>query len=488
MKRQLLACCLLCTGTFYFSKAQAPPDENINRVEYNLHPAVVIGQEPAANISERMKQWNVNGVSIAVVDKGAIAWAKGYGLKSADDASGLVDTATLFQCASMGKVLTAVAALHLVKEGKIDLDEDVNNKLIHWKIPENKNTVSKKVSLRMLLSHTAGLKDDYGFAGYEPNKSLPTLIQALDAVPPANNKKKLTIEALPGTERIYSGGGYLIIQQLIEDITGQTFGAYVEENVFKPFGMVHSTYQPYPDSSLHWPVAYAHKDNGRLYSKFRYKIYPEHAAAGPWTTAADLARLIIALQDIKKGQASAVLDKKLVEEMMKAVINSSGLGVNLKGSAQVEGFWHSGNTEGYTGMLFGMIESGQGAVILTNSNKGEWLALEIARSIADVYHWPITLSFLPLPVEQPEKYNGNYRLTAEHFLKVYSDKEKMYFKRDGSGNAFRMYKVAGNHFRIEEKPDNLSFIFEEDAKGTITGLLMYENAGEVIRMVRQTTP
>lgn len=447
------------------------------KAEHGLRPGVVRNDtlSTGKKIADRMKDWKVNGVSIAVIDNDTLAWAKVYGLRRGADTESVLDTATLFQCASIGKIVTTLAALHLVDNKSITLDEDVNNRLVNWKIPTNEFTDKKKVTLRHLLSHSSGLADGYGFKGYAPDEGIPDLLSILNAMRPANNKKRLTIETVPGSIERYSGGGYIIIQQLLEDITRVPFYQFVDSVVFKPFGMMHSTYNDYPDNAHDNNIAVAHHDNGKAYM-FDYKIYPENAATGFWTTATDLARLIIGIQRIEKGQSN-LLNSKLIAEMLTPQINSMGLGVHLKGERAVTGFWHAGNNEGYTGILMATIPTGQGAVVLTNSNRGEWLAMEILRSVAKTYDWPITLSFRPLPIPNTAELCGLYVETADKKLEINKEKGRLYFTRNGNKKKFYIYQTAKDQFRIAEKPDNLLFIFKRNETGQVTGLAMYENAG-----------
>lgn len=462
----------------YPSWSQENPTKLISAVEQNLTAnAVITSSTLSETITDQMRDWKVNGLSVAVIDKGDIAWAKAYGLKSSKDNIDQLDTATLFQCASIGKIVTALAALYLVDKGFITLDEDVNNKLVSWKVPESDFVRQKKVSLRNLLSHSSGLTDGYGFMGYAPGDKIPDLLCVLQAVPPANNKKKLVIGSVPGADERYSGGGYVVIQQLIEDVTGCHFDKFVDSIVFSPLGMMHSTYNYYPDRSITSNIAMAHQDNGRPYKRFNYKIYPEKAAAGFWTTSTDLARLIVGIQKIKEGKSS-FFSRELLRELLTPQINSMGLGVHLKGDSAVTGFWHAGNNEGYTGILMATTETGQGAVILTNSNRGEWLAMEILRSVARTYDWPIILSLLPLPVHNTAAYCGVYVTADRKSLEINIDKEQLYFTRSGNKRKFRMYQTKKDNFRIAEKPDNLLFVFKRNEQEKIIGLSMYENAGQ----------
>jgi CubicO group peptidase (beta-lactamase class C family) len=480
MYKHFLLSLFFSSGFLFSGMAQSPAEQRIQKVENGLSGTIVSsadGNQNTFSIQQRMQKWKVNGLSVAVIDKGNIAWAKAYGLRDAAQPNAPVDTTTLFQCASIGKVITAVLAMHLVEEQKIGLDEDVNTKLLHWKIPENDLTDKKKVTLRMLLSHSAGLSDDYGFEGYQPGKVLPNLKDILEATAPANNRKKIKVTQVPGTTERYSGAGYMIIQQLIEDLTGLPFATYAEQILFKPLGMKHTTYSIYPDTEKGLPIARGHHDNGQADPKRKYNVYPESAAAGPWTTPSDLARLIMAIQQSKEGKPGAILKQTLVKQMLQPQINSMGLGLPLKGSKTVAGFWHAGNNAGYTGMLFAMTESGQGAVVLTNSNSGEWMALEVIRSIANAYHWPLTMTIYAQPIPQPERYCGTYELPDKSGLLLSSSGQELYFKKTGSNKNFRLYRIPDGTFHIQEKPDNLSFEFQQSSDGRITGLTMYENCG-----------
>jgi len=461
-------------------------DTKILQVENGLSPNLInaIGENNVPqHILKRMQATKVQGLGIAVVDNGRIAWAKGYGLKDATSPDS-VTVNTLFQCASIGKVITALAAMNLVEQGKIDLDQDINQKLKNWKLPENKFTQSKKVTLRMLLSHSAGLDDSYGFQGYYPGSKIPTLTEMLSARSPANNKKQLEVKTVPGTQERYSGGGYLIIQQLIEDISETTFADYVQKQIFDPLQMKHTTYSHYPDTELKMDIARGHEDNGNIDPKRKYNLYPEMAAAGPWTTPTDLAKLIVAIHQAGNGENKTLPGPELTAQMLTPQLNAMGLGLNLKGADKVLGYWHAGNNAGYTGMLFAITSTGQGAVVLTNSNAGEYLALEAVRSIANAYNWSVMKTINEQPLENINAYLGLYRVGEKEALVFTQQKNQLYFNKAGSRTNYRLYKAEDGSFRMIEKPDNLKFTFQRDGSGNITGATMYENSGSVNVMTK----
>jgi CubicO group peptidase (beta-lactamase class C family) len=473
---------LFSLTTPYYISAQDTANNKQQDAERNLHKvALIIDDAPATayTLTERMRERKVNGLSIAVIDKGKIAWAKGYGIKDAGIPNEAVDTTTLFQCASIGKVITAMVALHLVKKGLIGLDEPVNNKLKSWKVPENDKTVEKKVTLRTLLSHTAGFDDDYGFEGYPPHTMLPDLQQILNGESPANSRKKLIVKTVPGTVERYSGGGFLVVQQLIEDIASKSFSSYADSIIFKPLGMSHTTYAYYPDEIPGMTIARGHDEKGKIDKKRKYHLYPESAAAGPWTIATDLARLVIEMQKEYSGLSNIIADSALVREMITPQINTTGLGIHLKGTRNVSAFWHSGNNAGYTGVFFGTT-SDQGAIVLTNSDDGAWLALEIIRSIADVYNWPaMQTQYLKKTIEgQYDRFIGEYR-KGKTQVTIGKNNEGLFLDSGNDKKVFTLYQTKDGSFIIKEKPDHLKLVFSEDREKNIQ-LLFFQDCGKAV--------
>src|SRR5438874_4040692 len=135
-----------------------------------LSTPVVERNDPCQMLQDRMNADHVPGVSVAVIHNGEIEWAQGFGVVRLGGAP--VTAETLFQAGSISKPVAAMAALRLVQEGKIELDEDVNRYLTSWKVPPN-GQWQPRVTLRQLLSHTAGLTI-HGFPGYLPSRPIPT--------------------------------------------------------------------------------------------------------------------------------------------------------------------------------------------------------------------------------------------------------------------------------------------------------------------------
>ena len=173
-------------------------NSKINDVENNLLDAITysIDNSIKYNIYQRMKYYNVPGVSIAVVDNDKIIWAKGYGeLETGTNRK--VTAESIFQIGSVGKMIAALSTLSLANKGVLNLDRDVNTYLKSWKIAENKYTKEKKITLRQLLSHTAGISDDYS-APFHRGSTTPSLTEHL-----RNNNYAVIKE--PGEGYFYTG-------------------------------------------------------------------------------------------------------------------------------------------------------------------------------------------------------------------------------------------------------------------------------------------
>lgn len=345
-------------------------------------PDGVVGVE---TLAARMAEVKVPGVSIAFIEDGKVKWTRGYGL--ADVAAGKpVTPDTLFQAASMSKALAAVASLRLVEQGKLDLDQDINARLTGWKLPPSKFTETDKVTLRRLLSHTAGLTV-HGFPGYAADQPLPTTVQILNGAAPANTAP-IVSDSRPGEKWNYSGGGYTIDQLMVMEATGEPFPETIARLVLKPAGMTRATEtQPLPQTRRA-QAATGYKLDGQPLP-WRFNTYPEYAAAGLWTTPADYGRFMIAVQDAYAGRSDKLLKPASVKAMMTPGLNRWGLGVQTGRHAGRPTFEHSGGNAGFQCYFFGFLDgSRQGAVIMTNSDRGSVIGNAVLAAMSRSYGWP----------------------------------------------------------------------------------------------------
>jgi CubicO group peptidase (beta-lactamase class C family) len=325
----------------------------------------------------------IPGVSIAVIDNFTIAWAKGYGVKDAITKEQLT-TNTLFQAASISKPVAAAAALHLVEKGILHLDEDVNNKLFSWKVPENELTRKEKVTLRRILSHKAGLSVE-SFRGYQQGHPLPTLTQILNGEKPANSAP-IWIVIEPGTKDLYSGGGFMVVQQLLIDLMHKPFPEIMEQMVFSPLSMTQSTYEQSPLKASAEDVSSGHKADGHPLPG-KHNIYPEMAAAGLWTTPTDLCKFAIAMMHSWTGRTDHFLSKKTVRVMLSNHGEGRGLGFRVQDKGRDFMFRHSGSNAGFKSILIAYPGRGQGVAIMTNADQGTFLINELLHAFAIQYGW-----------------------------------------------------------------------------------------------------
>lgn len=357
---------------------QAAPDPRIAAVEQGLLPPVVSEVTTPMSLASRMRHHGVPGVSVAVVDRGRLAWAHAWGLAQAGEPVPLTPD-TLMQAGSVSKAVTALAVLRLADQGRLDLDADIAPLLRGWRLPTGAQSTKRPVTVRGLLSHTAGLTV-HGFAGYVPGQPLPTLAQVLDGVPPANSPP-VRVATEPGREWRYSGGGYVLLQLLLEDLTGEPFAAWMQRQLLQPAGMAASRFGRLPDAPL--GVAAAGHMEGRVIDGRRANMV-EEAAGGLWSTPTDLARLALGLQAAMAGRAQPWLTPaRLAEARRRPDVPRArtGLGLFLHGP---HAFGHDGRNAGFDSRW--LVDGQRALVVMINGNADE-LIEEIARAVAVAHGW-----------------------------------------------------------------------------------------------------
>ena len=384
MRARLLVIAIIVMMGVYFVRAQPSTDERIRRVENGLVSDWNALPWSKMNIIDRMAHYNVPGVTITVIDDFGIAWTRTYGTtgtRAADPVTG----DTLFQAASISKPVTALMVLHYVDQGMMELDEPVNDYLKDWKIPDNEYTAGSPVTVRQLLSHTAGLAE-YGLPGYASGP-YPTLSQILEGAPPANTPPIRVVNA-PGERYVYSNLGYIVLQRLLEDVTGEQFETLAEDLILDELGMSSSTYAQPLREDLQERAAVGHRPDGAPLAE-RWRVYPEQGAGGLWTTSADLAKFAIEVMLSKHGESNRVISSAMVDTMFtKPLEDSTGLGLGLgDDGGDLKYFLHKGGNEGFKGVMVGYYERGQGVVILTNSDNGDLFYDEVLKSVSFEYGW-----------------------------------------------------------------------------------------------------
>jgi CubicO group peptidase (beta-lactamase class C family) len=460
--------------------AQAPSPEIEQRVQHvtsGLIGGVVIkGDDHATHmLADRMKELNVPGVSIAVIHLGKIEWTRGFDVCNVGGSPVTADT--MFQAGSISKPLAAMAALHLVQQGKLSLDVDVNTYLNSWKLPSDPITGGKPVTLRELLTHTAGITV-HGFPGYASTAPVPSLVQVLNGQKPANTTP-IRSEAEPGVNWKYSGGGYTIMQQILIDVTHEPFAKLLHDSVLAPIGMKHSTYeQPLPQA-LQSLAATPFRGDGKPVDGGAH-TYPEQAAAGLWTTPTDLAHYAIEVEQSLQGAANHVLSAEMTAEMLKPEIGHWGLGLEIGGADTNSYFSHGGANEGFRNIFVAYEKGGEGAAVMTSGDAGGLLGDEILHSIAAEYGWPDYRPTIRTAIQVDpkilEQYAGTYELQKGFDLAVTVQDGKLITQATGQGKV-PLYAESETKFFPTLIPAEIEFF--KDDQGKVSFLVLRQNGHDM---------
>ncbi|RZL19585.1 MAG: class A beta-lactamase-related serine hydrolase [Pedobacter sp.] len=309
----------------------------------------------------------VPGVAVAVIRDGKIAFIQCIGY--ADLASGRpVTRETIFNVGSVSKMVSAWGFMQLGEKGLVDLDSPVNRYLTRWKIPPSAFNV-EKVTLRRMLSHTAGLSV-HGYGGTEQGNRLLSLEESLEGRTKRNGESVRVVNE-PGTKWQYSGGGYTLAQLLLEERTKRTFSAYMREHVFQPLGMNHTSYEWTEQMMAKSATAY-----DTVGYPIKNRIFAEQAAAGLQTTITELAHFAELSITKNSRQLNRVLRPETIQLMEQPLLPSSsegesGLGYRFMNYEGFRTIGHTGENVGWSAAVFMDIPTKNGIVVLCNGSNGD---------------------------------------------------------------------------------------------------------------------
>lgn len=317
-------------------------------------------------VPQLLQKYSEPGLVVAMVDGCQPAFARGFGL--ADKARARrAESSTVFQMGSISKTLAAWGVLRLVEAGRVDLDAPVDRYLTRWHLPADSNAV--KVTVRRLLSHTAGISVP-SVAGVNAGEPLPTLLDQLEGRGSTAATGPVRVASLPGTKYEYSGGGYAILELLIEDVSGKPFARYMHDEVFAPLKMSHTTYGWSGDVAA--TVATPYNDQDR--TEHPHRLYSALAAAGLYSTADDMSTFLMAhcaRESVAPG--ARVINPETLATMMRAAENAPryGLGYEVMpplGPIGIVG--HGGSNPGWKTNFMMLPSVGVGIVVMTNTDGG----------------------------------------------------------------------------------------------------------------------
>ena len=458
-------------------------------VQDGLMPAVRIeGEDTRWPLSERMQNYNVPGVSIAVAEDGEVAWAAGYG--SAElGTDNAVDADTLFQGASISKVVNAFAVMQQVQAGTLDLDTNINRYLRSWQLPENELTRQRPVTLRRILSHSAGLTV-HGFGGVPYGKPVATLLQIVNGQ--AEGYRPVEVDILPGSEQRYSGGGTCVAQLILEEVTGKSFAALVKENIFGPLGLTRSTFEDQlPDDPTLENYSAEHDEEGKRVDG-RWAMYPTKGAGGLWTTPSEFLLFMAEIRRAWNGR-SRLLSQDIARTMLTRQPGGAfALGPRVVNDGALMRIQHGGSNQGFQCDAQLYVDSGKGAVVMTNGAGGMPLYWEVLNAIASEHLWPGYLQPPKRAIQLSEKeldcYAGEYEVVAgfepADSLTVWREGDALWSQLGGSRvTASEVLLEAPDRLFSRQHPFSVIAQFGED--GNVAELYMLEDGYFSMRAVRR---
>ncbi len=316
-------------------------------------------------IPELLNDFMVPGAAIAIIENGEVVLQKGYGYANVDKGIKVTNT-TGFNIGSISKTVAAWGVLKLVQGGKIELDAPAEQYLTRWHLPKSEFD-SDKVTIRRLLSHTAGLSL-HGYPGWSPKDNLPTIEESLDGKNNGPGRVEIIME--PGTKWKYSGGGFTMLQLIIEEVTGQKFEDYMQTQILNPLGMTSSSYTI--DQSILKASSLEHNNFGEVID---FELFTAQAAAGLHTTINDFTKFALASQYANKNNEQQILTASTLKQMMTAAPNSNqsyGLGYQveaIKGTSTILA-GHGGANSGWHAILRVDPVTNDGFIMVTNAGAG----------------------------------------------------------------------------------------------------------------------
>lgn len=438
--------------------ARGAPVDARALLESALHPMVEIAGEPRESLVDRMARLDVAQVSVAVYRAGALDWAAAYGEAA--------DTATLFQAASMSKVVAAVGIATLAQERGVSLDADISSDLEGLDLG-TLNPDGLPITLRGLLSHTNGATVS-GFPGYPYTEDLPTNLEVVAGSQRSNTPAVMIRGEQAGSFR-YSGGGYQLAQLWAEQVSGEDFAELMQRLVLAPVGMVRSTFaQPLgADYLAAGNIAPAYSGDGSVVPG-GWHSYPEQAAAGLWSTPTDYGRFVMALVSAAKGEAGTGLDPGVMAEVLRPVANDYGLGVGVQVKDGVTVLRHAGGNEGYRCYFEAFLEPGDAIITMTGSPRGLGLSSDITRTAKRLYGWPVSdpevIERFPLPVEALARVAGRYQLPGgERFVEILAAPPDLGVRLP-NGSRATLVPIAADRFIDPDDGQEIRFIVGEDGR------------------------
>lgn len=399
--------------------------------------------EALTSIANRLSEYNIPALSLAVINHGKIDWSDTY--RNANFPEGqLLDCSSIFQAASLSKSVTFLAALRMHSANRIDLDKNIQEYLKDFIVPQGKQTDENPVTFRNIFSHTSGINPG-GYQGYTRNLAMPSDLDILRGSTGVNSPA-IEVIAPPNETLAYSGGGYTLAELALQDIFNEEFSNIMQKWILAPIGMNYSEFTQPLSASDSNRVAKGYNQSGELIEG-GWKNYPEQAAAGLWSNSMDLAKFLIEIYKAYQGNSS-IFSQSDIRSIISHERDGHVYGFLLKRSGDDISITHYGGNAGYrTGMTLSLT-SGNGLVYLINSDNGGALGNELLLSASQVYDWK---HFKQTNVQrkqvEPEvlqelagKYQWNNQIDLSITFDESNNKVSLYFP---NGDEYKLVPIIG---------------------------------------------
>ncbi len=437
-------------------------------------------------LGAQLSEHHIAGAQFAVVKDGEVFFAKGYGYADVAKRTSVDPDKTLFRPGSTSKLFTWTALMQLVEQGKVKLDDDVNNYVTQFKIPA---TFSAPITVRNLFTHTPGLEDNALGLMARDTQSLVPMAKMLGqhipkrVVPP-------TTDFGDGRIASYSNWGCSLAGLIVETVSGMPFEDYVDKNIFAPLGMTSSTFrQPLP-AALAPFMSHGYSHELGVFKPHEFELINGMAPAGSMSsTAADMAKFMIA--NLNGG---AIGDQRILKEETARLMHGRAFSPNPHVSGSGLGFYeeyvngyrlvgHGGDTIYFHTLLMLVPEANVGLYVSYNTagslpidNRGD-----LIHQFMDRYFPAKLPDVKPAPdfAQRAAKFAGSYRsnrhsrTSVEKFLSMFGD-AKVVPTKDGTLLMTNVAGPGGSQW-VEVKPgvfreidDDNTLAFVEDEHGEVT--------------------
>ena len=335
------------------------------------HTTAAFALELEQKLPNLMKKYRLfGGGAIALISNYELIWVGEFGYAN-EALETPITNGTFFQIASMSKSFCSWGVMKLYEDGLIDLDAPVDSYLTRWHLPDTGYNNSE-VTIRRILSHTAGLSKP-SFMGYANTNDLPTVEEALTA--------EVRVIAKPGSKWMYSGGGFLLLQLLIEEVSGQNYTNYMTNEILAPLNLTNA--RPDWTTDIQNFSAKAYTPFGKELPMYRFTAL---SAGGHYSTIIDLAKFVMTNMNGSAGEppGRGVLNTSTIKLLQSKVadvhplMGGYGLGFQTKLLANGQKMvYHNGQNTGFIGTMNFIPASGEGLVILTSCDAAKSLVVEL---------------------------------------------------------------------------------------------------------------